>query len=112
MVGGGVGAALVVRAVQCSFRCLDPAGRRVGLLRSRCRGQRDLRSTSGEQSRRGLNSPELELGHDSGEAMAWGRCRGRREFSGAMAELLRWSAGARRQWSGVSMAARRHGVAE
>jgi hypothetical protein len=33
-------------------------------------GQNGLGFVGGKKSRRGLNSPELELGHDSGEAMA------------------------------------------
>ena len=65
---GGAGTELAVRAVACSSGLRISTGGLVGFLRTRAGGQEDSEMAGGEQSRRGLSSPELELGHDSGEA--------------------------------------------
>ena len=67
---GGAGTELAVRAVACSSGLRISTGGLVGFLRTRAGGQEGSEMAGGEQSRRGLSSPELELGHDSGEAKA------------------------------------------
>ena len=70
MSRGGVGTKQAVRAVQSFSGRLDPLGRPVVLLRSQRRGQRDPRTTGGEQLLGARCLPELGAQRDSGDAEA------------------------------------------
>ena len=110
--GGGVGAVLVVRAVQGSSGRLDPSGRRVVLLRSQRRGQRDLRTTGGEQLLGDQHVPELGTRHNSGEVSAWGRCRGLRKLHWTALKLLQGTGKLALQQGGVAAVTQSGGTAE
>ena len=74
MSRGGAGTKQAVWAVQSFSGRLDPSGRPVVLLRSQRRGQRDLRTTGGEQLLGDQSVPELGARPNSGEVSTWGRC--------------------------------------
>ena len=70
MSRGGAGTKQAVRVVQSFSGRLDLSGRHVVLLRSQCRGQRDPRTTGGEQLLGARCLPELGARRDSSDAEA------------------------------------------
>ena len=102
--GSVVRAELVDRAVWWSSWLLDPAVRLVGLLQSWGRGQRGSNGTGGDKLRWRRDLHLQVVRRNSGEARAELVDRGFREALGVEAKLWQWSAGARAQCCGWSMA--------
>ena len=68
MSRGGAGTKQAVRAVQSFSGRLDPSGRPMVLLRTQRRGERDPRTTGGEQLLGTRCLPEFGARRDSGDA--------------------------------------------